>query len=83
MARILITFGALADPMIAQLPEPVRNRRTWLSCCKTWQEDADALSRLIIHHHLSAREGERGRQRLLKTIAYFYKKHKFLHESES
>lgn len=77
-----IIFGAMADPLIAQLPEPVRNRRTWLGCCKTWQQDADALTRLVIHRHLSDRECERGRQRLLKTIAYFYRKHKFLNEGQ-
>lgn len=76
-----ISFGALVDPLIAQLPEPVRNRRTWLSCCKTWQQDADAITRLVIHQHLSQAECDRARNRLLKTIAFFYKKYKFLPEN--
>ncbi len=73
-----IAFGALADKLVAQLPEPVRHRRTWLSCCATWQQDADAITRLSIHHHLSKSERDRARQRLLKTIAFFYRKYRFV-----
>ena len=73
-----ISFGALSDPLAQQLPQPQRLRRTWLNCCKTWQQDADAITRLKIHQHLSEREAERARQRLIKTMQYFYKRHKFL-----
>ena len=72
-SAVQVAFGALVDPLIAQLPKPVRFRRTWLSCCKTWQQDADAITRLSIHRHISEKETARARQRLLKTIAYFYK----------
>ena len=73
-----ITFGALCDPLTTQLPQPKQNRRTWLGCCKTWQADADSITRLKIHQHLSESEADRARRRLMKTIAYFYKYHKFL-----
>lgn len=73
-----IVFGALSDPLTKQLPQPVRLRRTWINCCKTWQEDAHSITRLSIHRHLSEAETSRARQRLLTTIAYFYKKYKFL-----
>ncbi len=73
-----VEFGALAPKMIAQLPDPKRNRRTWLGCCSTWQQDADAITRLSIHGLITESERDRSRQRLLKTIAYFYKHHKFI-----
>lgn len=73
-----IEFGALVDPLTKQLPQPVRHRREWIGCCKTWQRDADAITRLAIHKHLSDAEKDSARRRLLKTIAYFYKKYKFL-----
>ncbi len=72
-----IEFGALCDPLTKQLPQPKRLRRTWLNCCKTWQQDADAITRLSIHQHLSESERDKARKRLLATIAYFYKKYGF------
>lgn len=81
--KLELTFGALCDPLVKQLPQPKQLRRTWIGCCKTWQRDADAITRLAIHRHLTKSETDRARRRLIDTIHYFYKRHNFLRLAES
>lgn len=61
-----ITFGAMCDPLHAQLQWPERR-------CKFPQRIADAITLLSIHRFLSESETHRSRKRLMKRIEWMWK----------
>jgi hypothetical protein len=56
-----VVFGALARPLAEQLGRPAAD-------VDTWQQDADAITRLKVRGLLTEREGHTARCRLLRLI---------------
>lgn len=60
--RVVLTFGALAEPIHVQLGLPMR-------AVASFQRDADAITRLAVRGILSSSQVESARRRLVRRIA--------------
>ena len=64
--RFSLSFGALAPSLATQLDKKP-------SDVKTFQKDADAITRLLIHGLISDSVGRQARQRLVNCIGKAFK----------